>query len=169
MKKGKIYLSIFLTFFATLTSCTNHENDNETRSYADYPEFALPSIDEMYELKDVEYYVEYYFPECPHCQNIRSSIYNYMDKVKNGDENIPLYYFNIENGSTSNGSINRSKFKIKPNSYNRDVLVSQMIREKVSKVSDTYFFGTPSLYVIKNGVLADFYIGEVDIPAFLGY
>ena len=80
-----------------------------------------------------------------------------------------MYIFDIRSSSTQEGAKNREKFKVKPENYSdkRDILIDEMKANKPSLLIDTYFFGTPSLYEIKNGSFLDLCIGETQIINYL--
>ena len=54
----------------------------ETRKYEDYAEFSFSDVTKMYELEGDHYYIEYYSVTCPHCENLKTSLFNYLDAYK---------------------------------------------------------------------------------------
>ena len=146
----KILLCLISLFL--LSSCTKSEKD---------------IIDDSKE--EENYLVEIYFPECSHCKNIKSKIFDYIDAQKDDETLKKMYIFDIRSSSTQEGAKNREKFKVKPENYSekRDILIDEMKVNKPSLLIDTYFFGTPSLYEIKNGSFLDLYIGETQIINYL--
>ena len=165
----KILLCLIPLFL--LSSCTKSEKDivDDLRDYQDYAEFSLNSIDELYSKEEENYLVEIYFPECSHCKNIKSKIFDYIEAQKDDETLKKMYIFDIRSSSTQEGAKNREKFKVKPENYSekRDILIDEMKVNKPSLLIDTYFFGTPSLYEIKNGSFLDLYIGETQIINYL--
>ena len=166
IKKLANFIFLFL-----LCSCGPSISDTNGRDYKDYEEFQISNIEDFYLQEEDEYLVEIYFPECPHCTNIKGNIFDYLDNYKNNKVSKKLYLFNIKSGSSEEGRTNREKFKKKPsNSFDENqakIWLNQNLNEKPNKIEDTYFFYVPSLYQIKNGVLDYVTWGENNVINYL--
>lgn len=164
-------LVIFLIPLFLITSCSNtEENKEDTRDYSDYFDFSLTSVDELYQKEEEKYFVEIYFPECKYCKAIKDTVFNYIDAYKNNDSLTKLYIFDIQSSSTLGGKSNRDKFKTKPASYSdadKKLMIEEMVNNKPTTLEETYFFGTPSLYIVENGAFSELISGSTMISNYL--
>lgn len=158
MKKPAILISFL---FLTLVSC----GQNETRSYSEYSNFFLDDIDNFYQIEEEHYFIDLYQVECSHCENVKTNLFNYLDKLNSGEKTLKIYLFDLNSGV--GGVLNRNKFKVKSANYDRNVLIREMEKTKPSSLNETYYFGTPSLYEIKDGRFENLYLGENEINGFL--
>ena len=103
---------------------------------------------------------------CKYCDYCKGAVLDYLDILRSGInkklEN--LYIFEREKDPKF-----REIFKQKPVdfSFNRD---KELYIEKMlgaSTISETYFFGTPSLYIIKNHKLTDVLVGDQNVGSYL--
>jgi len=152
---NKKVVSLALCGVAFLSSCKNETE--ETRTYSDYAIYKFDNLYEMYSKNDSKYGVYFYFEECKYCKGIMSDIFNYLDK----EEKTPFYLFDIKRKSTPEGTAYRDSFKDKL-SDDRNAMIEEM-KNTSSSVQDTYFFGTPSLYIIENGILTDCLVGDDEV------
>ena len=153
---------IFASFLCLLSSCSTQ--NVETRNYTDYPQNYLSKLEDFYSLDDEEYFIDLYQITCSHCEATKTTIFNYLDDFNNGAKKIPLYLFDINSG---NGEANRAMFKELPNWYeeSRDYekIVQEMERVKPNSLDETYYVGTPTLYLIKDNRLERMFVGEREV------
>lgn len=159
MNKRK-FLNVFSLCFCLLFSCVSSSSNNLTseemvmeKDYSDYSEFYLTNIDDFY-AQSGDYFIYLYSQSCPFCTSIKESVFAYLDAYKTDKSLQKPIIFNIQPDFTSQGNSNRLKFK-QTESYDLNVMISQMVESKVSKLSDTYFLGTPSLYFISNNQIVN--------------
>lgn len=163
--------SILLTLaLTTLSACSNNLMSEETAqkeevTYEDYKEFELSSLDEFYTMSNSSYYIYLYSDVCPHCEDIKSTVFTYLNRFKDGDVKTPLYIFNMHSLKSTEGIYNRSHFKSKDENLGltQEQLINEMKNNKPSLVSETYFIGTPSLYKIESRHYGSMYIGNSDV------
>lgn len=155
--------SLFLCVFIT-TSC-NDTKKYEDLDYKDFEQFSLSTLDDLYSLKGT-YCVELYYPTCSHCVSLKPYLFKYLDEYERGEKTTKVYFFDVESSTTANGKLNRAKFKLKSVNYNREELILDMKENKPSTLSETYFFGTPSLYVIENNSFKDLIVGDKTIASY---
>lgn len=170
--KRKFNLILLSIISILLVGC--NENDvEETRTYDDYLKHYI-SLDDFYH--DNERYGVYLFGKyCGYCTNIRTSVFNYADSLYEGDKhNLEnFYFFEFQSSNTDEGKEQRKKFKTKPDDYasyddeKRTELINSMLKAKPTKLSETYFLSTPSIYIIDGGVLVDVIRGSNTIPNWL--
>ena len=147
-------------------------NTNETRTYDDYLNHYI-SLDDFYH--DNEKYAIYVFGSyCNPCNSIKTNIFNYADSFYKGDKHSfdNFYFFEFQRSSSDVGKEQRAAFKNKGDEYTGtddeiNKLINEMLKAKPTKVSDTYFILTPSIYVIENGILVDYLKGSNSIPNWL--
>ena len=162
MKKLYYFLSIFLL---TLSSCGTSEE--ETKTYDDYKINHLTSLNEFFSLEHETYFIELYQIECSHCNATKTTIFNYLDEQNQGNKEIPLYLFDMNEGD---GKANRNLFKAKPSWYDRknyDQLIREMEQNHPSSLSENYFIGTPTIYEIKDKKINKVYVGKNDVNGVL--
>ena len=155
-------LMIFSVFM--LVSCNGPKPsfiDTKNRNYDDYYErFGINNLEEEFFYKDSNHYLIYIYSDtCSHCHNIKGVILDYLDSIIDETCNgiTDIYIFN---GSKDPNF--RTYFKEKPKNWQSDGLQNTLITQMIgaSSLAETYFFGTPSLYTIKDHVLSTFYLGE---------
>lgn len=178
MFKGKIITFLSITSTLLLTSCGNEDIvetpngkvDISTKEYKDYEEFFLPSLDEFYSLEG-KYSVQLYYETCPSCKQVRPYLFRHLEFLKADMKKSKSYIFDMKSKKDESGQgvLNRNKFKSIPANPDKEKLMDEMVNNKVNKVSDTYFFGVPSLYVIENNQLVDFYYGSDEIANYYRY
>lgn len=156
------FKSIFILFsisFASLVSCKK-----EDRNYDNYKSYQLDKLENLYSQNSGHYLVYIYFNECPYCEKIKTNIFNFLD------ENITkMYLFDIKRKSDIEGQTNRDKFKTRPqgdSDTDMKVLIDEM-KGKASTLEETYFFGTPAIYDIEEGVLKDYVYGSENVVNYL--
>lgn len=168
MIKTKKVQKILLLFISTFLISCSETNENDTRTYSDYEEFSIATLDEFYTQKEDFYCVELYYETCQYCNQVKPYLFDYIDAFLNNAKTTKVYFFNMYKSSSNEGIINRSKFKTKPDSYNRDDIIAEMLESKPSTISDTYFISVPSVYVISNGSLSNYVIGSTEVINFYG-
>ncbi len=155
-------LSLFLLPICLLTSCNN--SSGVERNYEDYSKYNLTSLDNFYTMESNEYYVYLYSDVCPHCKSIKNDVLYFFDyKETNNEPNINMYIYNMKSSSTEDGAINRSKFKNKGDSYNEETLINEMYTNKPTTTKETYFFGIPVLFKIKDNHFEGIYSGTNEV------
>ena len=161
----KIFKKLFLIAFSSLfcASCGGEPVVEETRKYEDYAEFSFSDVTKMYELEEEHYYVEFYSETCPHCENLKTSLFNYLDKFKKEEVATKVYIFDAHHAESDLGKAIRANFKTKPENYNKDTLLKEMKDNKPSTVGQTYWFAIPGLYEVTNGKYASYTSGTNDI------
>lgn len=159
MKLFKNLLIISFTSFF-LMSCGAKE---ETRKYEEYSEFSFNDVTKMYELEGEHYYVQFYSESCPHCENTKPYLFDYLDKLKSNQVSTKVYIFNAYSSGSDLGKAVRLNFKVTPENANQDELIEEMNETKPTTVGQTYWFGIPSLYEVTNGKYSNFYIGTESI------
>ena len=165
----KRFLILLLTAL-TLTGCGHNVSyeDTKNRQYSDYyDEFGINKLqDEFYSKDENAYGIYMYGIGCKYCDYCKGAVLDYLDILRLGInkklEN--LYIFEREKEPKF-----RDIFKPKPEDflYNRD---KELYIEKMlgaSTISETYFFGTPSLYIIKNHKLTDVLVGDQNVGSYL--
>ena len=129
MKKIKFLFLIFLFIF----SC------NKNYEYEDFIDYQINVLD-LYNM-DGDYEVYFYQDNCSHCENIKNKIFNYAYKL-NKKEDYKFYFCNVIKKSDT--------YYFKDGDKERNELIDEMKNNSVSSLEETYFFGTPSLYIIKD-------------------
>lgn len=165
---NKIFKGVLcLISLLSIASCANNSGEEETRNYEDYLENAIP-FNDVY-AKEGKYAVYAYGSYCSHCTTIKGDVFDFIDKLKGGYKTTinNLYLLEFHPYSSEIGQTERNSFKVKPTEYDEKTLISEMIEAKPTSLAETYFFGTPALYVIENNQLVDFLIGSVAIPNYL--
>lgn len=147
------------------TSLNSRTYDN--RSYYDYSENMLSSLDEFYVKEEEIYYVYLFFVGCPYCGNIKSNVLDYIEK----EDSTKIYMFNMKRSGFDIGKANRNRFIVPKDIdstedfYNK--YIESMKNDNVNEVSNTYFRYVPSLYIVKNNKFNDAVIGSTTIVDFL--
>lgn len=159
MKIIKNLLFITLTS-AFLMSCGEKP---ETRKYSEYSEFSFNDVTTMYNLEGNHYYVQFYSETCPHCENTKSSLFDYLDKFKENKVSTKVYIFNAYSSGSDQGQAVRLNFKVKPDGASQESLIEEMNTNKPQTVGETYWFGIPCVYEISDGKYQSFLIGSESI------
>ncbi len=175
MKNRFKFILLPVVCFMSLCGCDANNGDNveETREYDNYLGNYI-SLDDFYH-NDERYGVYLFGKYCSYCNNIKTSIFNYADSINSGEKhNIDnFYFFEFQSYNSVEGQEQRSKFKTKPDDYStysddeKNQLIRNMLNAKPTKLSETYFLSTPSIYVIEDGVLIDVIRGSNSIPNWL--
>lgn len=166
LKNKKLFVIISFLYSLILSSCTNSGykvNVEKDRDYSEYQSYRLNSLLDFYNI-DEEYYAIYLTStSCPHCQEIKNHLLSYYDL-----DQIPftLLYFDMKARGTEEGDLNRSFF-MPPNEYSTIYNIDTMLKNNVSDLKDTYFCGTPSIYVVKNSSLNECYVGKNEVLTFI--
>lgn len=168
MKKHTKTLLFPLIFL--LSACNSYPGTyTDERPYSEFARYDIQDIENFYSYEG-KYYLYIYSDACMYCVNIKGNVFTYIEKYENGEKEHPLYMFNIKAKSTEEGSKNRGKFKERPNEiteWHIEQYRREMIETGASSLSETYFIGTPSLYVIENHKLVDFIIDSNDVAYYL--
>ena len=159
MSKLKFNL-LLVSSLLFLSSCNNIKVYVNNKDYADYEQFVLPTLEDFYTLNEDNYFIYLYSDSCSHCDDIKKDIFSYLEKMKDPSFNSTVLY-NMHSNKTNEGIVNRNHFKKIDESEGKtqEQLINEMIKEEPSSLSSTYFFGTPSLYLIKNNHLSSLKIG----------
>lgn len=157
----KIRILFLITTLFSLCACSS---PNETRSYEEYQNNHLLSLDEFFKDDLNHYFVELYRFDCSYCENVKPSVFNYLDRKNSGEDLIPLFLFNMDEGGQS---ANRNKFKSKPEHASNDSLIREMETNKPNSLSQTYFLGTPTIYEIVDNKVNQVYLGANEVNGLL--
>lgn len=144
------------------------ENNLDSRSYQELDQFKLNDLSNFYNQKEDEYYIYLYYQTCPSCKAVKRNVFDYLF---NKNE-IPLYHYDMKVATSDEGATNRAKFAPPPKNVEtieefKRVYISENIKNKVSSTSQTYYFYVPSIYIVKNNVLSNVAIGELEITKLL--
>lgn len=156
-----------------LSSCAGKNSIEDTRNYSDYDSHVI-ALDDFY--KQDGYYAVYIYREtCGDCALIKGEVLDYLDAFDAGNKKT-FASFNLvtmSKSDTTSGIIERAKFKNKGASFDSNdeaqikLLTTEMDRNKPSSLSETYFFGTPSLYIIKDNHYQSLLLGADEILKYL--
>lgn len=133
------------------------------RDYETYKEHKLYLLDDFYALNHEKYAIYLTNKECKHCENIKNHLLSYYDLK---EPSFPIYYYDMGIFMTPIGDENRSKFA-PPNEFSSLYNIEIMLKNKPNTLKDTYFCGTPSLYVIENNRLDNLLVGEEEVINFI--
>lgn|SRR5574344_199001 len=162
---NKVFKMMILPVLAlSLFSCGDNSGTDTAADYTDYMEYQVYP-DEMYSQTATKYAIVITNPNCPHCEDIKSYYFNYIDAINQNDSRCKYdafywMYIGFRGTSTRTKMIN-----ISSSDEGCDVatIKQKMIDEKVNKIENTYCYGTPSLYVIENGYFSDIVVGSSDV------
>lgn len=161
-----VKFGIIVMLSSLLVGCKNIiDPSKETRNYSDYKEFNL-KIENFYNATVSDYYVYCYREDCPDCVPLKGYVLDYLDEFKENKKDTILYLVEFHNANTDLGRVERSKFKVKPDDYKgNNSEIKKLTKEMLgaTKIDETFFFGTPSLYHIFNGALKNCFIGSASI------
>ncbi len=165
-------LKLVLPIIGLLLVGCGETNTEETRTYNDYLDHYI-SIENFYH--DNEKYAVYVFGAyCNPCNSIKTKVFDYADSFYKGEKHSfeNFYFFEFQRSDSEVGKEQRTNFKDKGENYtgtDEEItkLINEMLNAKPTKVSDTYFISTPSIYVIENGMLTDYIKGSKTIPNWL--
>ena len=149
---------ISLLFLLILLSCST----NNMKDFNDYKEYELNSLDLFYSLPLNYYFVYLMNDECKDCEEIKDDILSYYE---NNKEPI-MYFYNMKSFGTKEGMENRNKFQDK-NEFSAIYNINVMLETRPNTLKETYFYCTPSLYVVKNNRLDNFIDEGKDIIDFI--
>ena len=164
-------LLILILAALTITSCGKTSasyEDTKNRQYNQYYDsFGINDLkEEFYSKEENTYGIYMYGIGCKYCDYCKGAVLDYLDSLKlNIDRKLDnLYIFEREKEPNF-----REYFKLKPDdfSYNRDkdLYIQKMLG--ATSITETYFFGTPSLYIIKNHKLQDVLVGDNSVGSYL--
>lgn len=157
-------LAVKLSLFSSLLclfSCDTSYEDTKGRSYDEYVQYQLDSTDFMnqfFSMEDDLYGIYMYGTTCPYCESIKGAVFDYLDN--NESNEMKLYIF--DRGSNDSYA---TYFKTTPSGYTTDELAEEMIG--ATSIDELYYIGVPSLYVIEDGALVEYYIGSTTIGDYL--
>lgn len=168
--KRKMLLAIgaSLILAGSLASCGGAKYSTYSDAFKDG--MGLLSPTEMYDKTEVRYGVFVYSDSCSHCVSLEPTVIDFLNNDFADQTYLEkMYFLNLAD------SLSWSYFKEVPVVKDEDGKVvdntldclKEMATNKVSKVEDTYLFGTPSLYIINNGAFLIDYIGGASIGNFL--
>lgn len=132
------------------------------KDFSDFKKFELPSLDLFYSLPLDYYFIYLLNDECKYCEEIKDDILKYYET----NDNPIMYFYNMKAIGTKEGDENRSKFQDR-NEYSSIYNINIMLETHPKTLKETYFYCTPSLYVVKNKQLDDFYYVGEDIINFI--
>lgn len=146
---------IATTLFAT--GC----KEEEPLTYNDFEDLHI-DLGDLYN-KEGKYGVFLYQTNCSHCHTIEDTVTKYVKKVEKKKAKMDAFYFVL----MDNFSTRVFKDEDIENMKRVHEVTAEMIANKVSKLEDTYFVGTPTLYVINDGILGNMLVGSGDISKYL--
>lgn len=175
-KKISSFLLVSISLISLVTSCGGSEDvingvDISKKTYSDYKEFHLKTLDEFYSLEGT-YSVQLYYETCPSCKNVQPYLFRHLENLKAGNKQFKTYIFDMKRkgGDTlEEAIINRSKFKPVDSNKTKEQMINEMINNKASSLKDTYFFGVPALYVVKDNKLSEFHYDSNNVSDFYRY
>ena len=168
MKKILILLLVALAITGCGKNTPDSYEDTENRQYsAYYDQFGITDLkNEFYSKPEETYAIYMYGTGCHYCEYCKGAVLDYLDDLKSEkDKKLDnMYIFEREKDTEF-----RFYFKEKPDTFwfNRDkeLYIEKMIG--ATEITETYFFGTPSLYVIKNHKLSNVLVGDKDVGSYL--
>ena len=169
MKKHLI-TTLIASSLILLSGCSANSIDVSNKDYIDYESYYLTSLDEFYKLEDNSYFVYLYSDVCSHCDDIKKEIFTYLENMTlSSFSKSKLYIYNMHSIKTNEGMINRNQFKQIEDSEGKtqEQLINEMVINKPTSLKETYFFGTPSLYLIENNSFSNLKIGTREVVSSL--
>lgn len=121
--------------------------------YTKYAKYELSNIDDFYQISESKYVIYLYSDLCSNCVDIKGNLYDYLLR-----ENETSYIYNMHTKSSEAGELNRLKFNQSDISQDKKIEFNK--KSKPTNLENTYFIGTPSIYIIQNATLVDFIIGN---------
>lgn len=162
----KKYLLLGL-FSLLITSCAPIDyKDNLNRNYDDYKESYITNIhDEMFTKEEDKYLVYIFRRECGSCIDVKGALLDYLDAAKTHTQEYKLYLYEWVRKT----DVTESDLRYFKGSIYEATDVNRYINEMIGKnrTEDCYIYGTPSLYVIENNVLASYLYLTNDIGSYL--
>jgi hypothetical protein len=160
------FFGLILCLFAStaLFGCSNNESSDD-RSYTDLTNNQLGTLDDFYTKSTDKYFVMIYMETCPHCENIKDVVFNYVASLE-GSNNPNIYLFDMGSRSTDIGLANRARFKSTDDltGSTTDEKVAQantnMLAQNANTLANTYYFGVPGFYVVENNTFSKLIVGE---------
>lgn len=161
----KIFKKILLIpIIFSLFSC------GETYKYNSYSDLQNDhiTIEEIYSFEN-KTAIYFYQNGCSHCEYIEKDVCKFISLEEEKEtKKFDAFKFVFFSPSTSElGIQQRTQFKRKPQDYNQQNLIDAMMQTEITSVSNTYFFGTPTLMVIENYKLLNYVVGDENIVGFL--
>ena len=129
----------FLTFLLLLTSCQTSQTPSSTKhDYSEIAELKISYLD-VFNVEENEYYIYYYQESCYHCHGIKSKVISFAL-----DSDIGFYFVEV---IEDYGFLSHTK-------------------EETIGTNDpmkAFALMTPQLSLVKNGYIAETYIGNEEI------
>ncbi len=141
-------IAFLLIFSSLICSCTQHELD-----YSSFNEFRLETISSFYDLEEDKYGIYLYREDCPSCQNIKEDLLNYMNNLINNDNLLKLYLYNTNRLGGELVSYNPG------DGLSVEETKEYLINNDIYTLEETIINYVPSLYVISQKKLTDYYAG----------
>ena len=154
-----ITLSLSILLLSNISSCFSkvdlpHFDLDESIDYVTFKEYELDNIKNMYNQKENTYYVYLYRIDCPTCNTCKNSLLGYLDLYSKGEVDTKLYLYNTVNLKNDYPSFNSGS-----NFEDEEEVKNYMLSNNINKIEDTIIKVVPSLYVISNNYLSDYYYG----------
>lgn len=125
-------------------------------------------IDDIYSYEK-ETAIFFYQDGCSHCEDIERDVCHFISNEENKSEkkfnDFKFVFF--EPYESNKGQEQRRKFKAKSITDDEQNLITEMLNATINTISDTYFFGTPTLMVVENYKLKNYIFGDNEIVSFL--
>lgn len=158
-------LFVLLSIFS-LVSCnkTRDFSDHKNREYSTYYDrFLLNDLNDFYNQDSDLYIIYMYGSTCEPCTKIKGVILDYLDEIIDGTCTYVTDFYIYErelDPNYSSGAWSSYYFKPLPENATsiRNTLITEMLG--ATSLSETYFFGTPSLYIIKDHSLDNLILGS---------
>jgi len=133
---------LILVPFILLTSCYVENNvSSSSYSYNDVKDKVI-NLDEMFSLKDENYFVYVYSYGCTHCKEIKDLVISYALSTK-----TPFYFLE----------------------FTKDIQIKNDKKGCIGvyRLIDFYIYGTPSLYFLESNTIYEEYWGSDKISNYL--
>ena len=159
-KLFKLFTStLLILLISTISSCSSkpnlpHFDLDENVDYVTFKEYELDNIKNMYDQEEDTYYVYLYRLDCPTCIGVKNSILGYLDLYSKSEVDTKLYLYNTVNLRNDYPSFNTG-----PTFKDVEEAKEYMLSNSINKIEDTIIKVVPSLYVINNNYLSDYYYG----------
>ena len=129
---------ILSTLIAMLASCSSYETIKH--NYHEIKDHLI-SLSDIFIQEEDTYLVYFYSERCGHCNELKQDILSYYFK-----QITPMYFICTDIEIVTGPP--------------KDLL-------GISDINEFYIFGTPFLTLIKDGTVADYYVGKVQILDFI--
>ena len=128
-----------LTFLLLLTSCQNNQTpSNSKHEYSEIVEMKISYLD-VFSIQENEYYIYYYQESCYHCHGIKSKVISFALNSE-----VSFYFVEV---IEDYGFLSRTK---------EDTIGT-------NNPMKAFALMTPQLSLVKNGYIAETYIGDEEI------